>query len=56
MKIIDKINEAVSQDKTFFSFEYFPPKTDDGVENLYSRLQRMSKLNPMFIDGKWSKL
>jgi methylenetetrahydrofolate reductase (NADPH) len=53
MKIIDKINEAISQDKTFFSFEYFPPKTDDGVENLYARLDRMSKLNPMFIDVTW---
>lgn len=53
MKIIDKINECVAQDKSFFSFEYFPPKTDEGVENLYTRIERMSKLGPLFIDVTW---
>ena len=53
MKIIDKINQCIEENKTFFSFEYFPPKTDAGVENLYQRLQRMAKLGPMFIDITW---
>ena len=27
----------------YFSFEYFPPRTEDGVKNLYERLDRMAK-------------
>ncbi len=34
MKIIDKINKLLEEEKeqkrTFYSFEYFPPKTDSG--------------------------
>ena len=30
MKIIDKINAAIEEKRTMFSFEYFPPKTDEG--------------------------
>ena len=36
MKIIDKINQFEAE-TPYFSFEYFPPKTDAGVENLYDR-------------------
>ena len=31
MKIIDKINSAIDKNEIFFSFEYFPPKTDAGM-------------------------
>lgn len=36
MKIIDKLNDLLaSKEQTpFFSFEYFPPKTEAGVGNL----------------------
>ena len=27
----------------YYSFEYFPPRTEDGVKNLYERLDRMAK-------------
>jgi len=34
MKINDKINQALAEDttgkKTFYSFEYFPPRTEQG--------------------------
>eukprot|EP01114_Cavostelium_apophysatum_P016958 TRINITY_DN492_c0_g1_i1.p1 TRINITY_DN492_c0_g1~~TRINITY_DN492_c0_g1_i1.p1 ORF type:complete len:583 (-),score=137.66 TRINITY_DN492_c0_g1_i1:23-1771(-) len=53
MKVIDIINQNAAQKKTFFSFEYFPPKTEKGVENLYERLDRMSELNPAWIDVTW---
>lgn len=53
MKIIQKIQKCLDEDATFFSFEYFPPKTDDGVANLYHRLDRMAQLNPLFIDVTW---
>lgn len=29
MKIVDKINTNVKEGKTFFSFEYFPPRTEE---------------------------
>lgn len=34
MKIIDKINQATEGGQPFYSFEFFPPKTAAGVENL----------------------
>lgn len=36
--IIGKIKKRIEEKKTFFSFEYFPPKTQEGVTNLYARL------------------
>jgi len=29
MKVIDKINEHVAKGQNFFSFEFFPPKTEE---------------------------
>ena len=51
-KIIDKIKQAPKA-QPFFSFEFFPPKTDAGVENLYLRMDRMTGLQPMFVDITW---
>ncbi len=53
MKIIDKIREHQNIKKPFFSFEYFPPKTEGGLQNLYARLDRMASLEPCFIDITW---
>jgi methylenetetrahydrofolate reductase (NADPH) len=52
VKIIEKINNAVKS-QPFFSFEFFPPKTDAGVENLYLRMDRMTTLQPIFVDITW---
>ncbi|CAG8573026.1 625_t:CDS:10 [Acaulospora morrowiae] len=52
MKITDKIN-ALEPNKPFYSFEYFPPKTDEGLSNLYDRLRRMSLLDPLFVSFTW---
>jgi methylenetetrahydrofolate reductase (NADPH) len=52
MKIIDKIRQNASDDP-FFSFEFFPPKTEAGVENLYLRMDRMTSVQPLFIDITW---
>jgi methylenetetrahydrofolate reductase (NADPH) len=38
MKIIDKIRKAQEEGRPFWSFEYFPPKTETGVMNLYDRM------------------
>ena len=36
-----------------FSFEFFPPKTEDGVDNLFERMDRMVAHNPSFCDITW---
>lgn len=53
MKVIEKIQEAAKTDKVIFSFEFFPPKTDDGVENLFERMERMVAHGPSFCDITW---
>ncbi|KAG6418408.1 hypothetical protein SASPL_120612 [Salvia splendens] len=36
-----------------FSFEFFPPKTEDGVDNLFDRIERMVAYSPAFCDITW---
>eukprot|EP00746_Dinoflagellata_sp_MGD_P159975 gnl/MRDRNA2_/MRDRNA2_86794_c0_seq10.p1 gnl/MRDRNA2_/MRDRNA2_86794_c0~~gnl/MRDRNA2_/MRDRNA2_86794_c0_seq10.p1 ORF type:complete len:597 (+),score=132.07 gnl/MRDRNA2_/MRDRNA2_86794_c0_seq10:90-1880(+) len=54
-KVSDKIKiwQAEKPGVPWFSFEYFPPKTDLGVQNLYERFDRMAPLDPMWIDVTW---
>jgi len=54
-KISDKMREWKNNNpnKPFFSFEYFPPKTETGLLNLYDRFDRMAVVNPMWIDVTW---
>ena len=47
-------SSAPSNAKTFYSFEYFPPKTQAGVENLLERIERMGTTNPLWIDITWN--
>ncbi|CAM9897739.1 unnamed protein product, partial [Discosporangium mesarthrocarpum] len=53
MKIIDKMKQAVEDKHIFYSFEFFPPKTTAGVENLFARMERMALLEPLFVDVTW---
>jgi len=51
VKIIDKLlNHPV---EPYFSLEFFPPKTEAGVENLFLRMDRMTALQPLFVDVTW---
>ncbi|KAK9356596.1 methylenetetrahydrofolate reductase-domain-containing protein [Lipomyces doorenjongii] len=50
--IIERI-AALKPEEPFFSFEFFPPKTDSGVQNLVARLRRMAQLNPLFVNITW---
>lgn len=45
--------EAERTGKPAFSFEFFPPKTAQGVQNLYDRMDRMHSFGPSFIDITW---
>jgi hypothetical protein len=42
--------------KQFFSFEYFPPKTEVGLTNLYEVLKKMVNTNPLWIDVTWGRM
>ena len=53
MHIKDKLAEAQRTGQPVFSFEFFPPKTAQGVQNLYDRMDRMHDLGPAFIDITW---
>ncbi|EXB68652.1 putative methylenetetrahydrofolate reductase [Morus notabilis] len=52
MKVIEKIRENQNKEAVF-SFEFFPPKTEDGVENLFERMERMVAHGPTFCDITW---
>ncbi len=51
--IVSKMKKAMAEKRTFYSFEFFPPKTPAGVENLYTRIDRLSVLEPSFMDVTW---
>jgi methylenetetrahydrofolate reductase (NADPH) len=53
MKIIDKIKRSADAGEKVFSFEFFPPKTENGVQNLYVRINRLAQLEPTWIDVTW---
>ncbi|KAK3391048.1 methylenetetrahydrofolate reductase-domain-containing protein [Podospora didyma] len=53
MHIREMLAEAERTGKPSFSFEYFPPKTAQGVQNLYDRMERMYRFGPKFIDITW---
>lgn len=67
MKIVEKINASISQGETFFSFEYYPPRTEEvshprlaavdlflqGVENVYDNMDTMVSYGPTFCDITW---
>ncbi|KAF1982609.1 methylenetetrahydrofolate reductase 2 [Aulographum hederae CBS 113979] len=53
MHISEKLANAKEAGKPTFSFEFFPPKTAQGVQNLYDRMDRMHSFGPSFIDVTW---
>ncbi|KAJ4475679.1 methylenetetrahydrofolate reductase-domain-containing protein [Lentinula aciculospora] len=52
MKLTDKIS-TYNSSLPFYTFEFFPPRTDQGFENLLPRIVRMSNLNPLAISITW---
>ncbi|KAI0161025.1 methylenetetrahydrofolate reduct [Hypoxylon sp. FL1284] len=53
MHINEMLADAERTGQPSFSFEYFPPKTATGVQNLYDRMERMYDFGPKFIDITW---
>ncbi|KAL0953843.1 hypothetical protein HGRIS_005020 [Hohenbuehelia grisea] len=54
MKISQKIQQSHKENKVWWSFEYFPPRTAQGLQNLLDRIERMRGLGPEFIDITWN--
>jgi len=49
-----KVSELIAKSAPgWFSFEYFPPRTDEGVQNLRKRMIKMKALGPLFMDFTW---
>ena len=43
-----KLRDIYARDGLTFSIEFFPPKTDEGMESLFRELEELKKLNPDF--------
>jgi len=44
-----RIDEALMTRRPFFSFEFFPPKSDDGHAQLFSTIETLQSLRPSFV-------
>ena len=44
-----RISEALGGGEPVFSFEFFPPKTDEGVEQLFGAVEALKQLNPSYV-------
>jgi methylenetetrahydrofolate reductase (NADPH) len=53
MRITDQLRFASERGEPIFSFEFFPPKTDAGVEGLFASLQALRPLQPAFVSVTW---
>jgi Methylenetetrahydrofolate reductase len=43
-RIIESIKQAYAEGKTTVSFEFFPAKTEEGIDNLLQRIEVQSPL------------
>jgi methylenetetrahydrofolate reductase (NADPH) len=43
------IQDIFAQHRTTFSFEFFPPKTDEGFEHLFQNIAQLQALQPSFV-------
>jgi methylenetetrahydrofolate reductase (NADPH) len=49
-----RIDEIIAADgEPVFSFEFFPPKTEEGERNLYEALSALRALEPAFVSVTW---
>jgi methylenetetrahydrofolate reductase (NADPH) len=44
-----RIDEIIAMTRPCFSFEFFPPRTDEGVEGLYETIRVLKPLEPGFV-------
>lgn len=44
-----RVSDALNKRKPFFSFEFFPPKNDDGVRTLFETIAKLRVIEPAFV-------
>lgn len=44
-----KISQILNQGQKIFSFEFFPPKTDEGFAQLYQTIENLKSWNPGYV-------
>jgi methylenetetrahydrofolate reductase (NADPH) len=49
VKVIDMLRFARERGEPLFSFEFFPPKTDEGVRQLFETVEALRPLAPGFV-------
>jgi methylenetetrahydrofolate reductase (NADPH) len=49
MRIVDRFGHG----RPVFSFEFFPPKTDQGFRALYANIERLKQLSPDYVSVTW---
>jgi methylenetetrahydrofolate reductase (NADPH) len=49
MRIVDRFGRG----RPVFSFEFFPPKTDQGFRTLYGNIERLKQLSPDYVSVTW---
>jgi len=53
VKLVDSIREAEGKEGTYIAFEFYPPRTAEGVSNLTKRFARMLQQKPLYADITW---
>lgn len=53
LTLIEKLNHKIASGETFFSLEFFPPRTPNGAVNLLGKFDRMVRGCPLFCDITW---
>src|SRR3954464_4823236 len=53
MRIDDLLRFGSERGEPLFSFEFFPPKTDAGVEALFEAVRMLRPLGPSFVSVTW---
>jgi methylenetetrahydrofolate reductase (NADPH) len=46
-----RISEIDRRQRRAFSFEFFPPKTDEGFRSLYRTIEELESRSPDFVSG-----
>src|SRR5437667_6218598 len=44
-----RICDCFDSDRPVFSFEFFPPKTEEGLRNLFTTVETLAELEPAFV-------
>ncbi|XP_006457951.1 hypothetical protein AGABI2DRAFT_216007 [Agaricus bisporus var. bisporus H97] len=48
-----KFSDKIARQSPFFTFEFFPPRTDQGFDNLAARISRLATLHPLGVSITW---